>query len=194
MRDSGWKVVGGVVENDSTQRLVDWAGYLCEYASFMPPVPAGACEQVIGNNTVYDKRVLDRFREAAGGEVWDTFFHARLRAWGVQLRTEPALVACYRRDADYLELLRQRYWFSRTLAAMRAARWPYWRRIAFAFAMPMLPVLLLARISAAIFRKRRRRRELLLAAPLIAGLLTAGAIGEGIGALCGPGDSLLRVE
>ena len=194
VRGSGWEVVGGVVENDSTGRLVDWAGYLCEYASFMPPVAAGSSEQITGNNTVYDRRILDRFREAAGGEVWDTLFHARLRAAGVQLRSEPALVACYLRDAGYIELLAQRYWFSRSLAGMRTAGWPRWRRIAYALGTLLLPALLLERVSATVFRKRRRRRELLLAAPLIAILLTAGAIGEGVEALCGPGDSLLRVE
>jgi hypothetical protein len=40
---SGEDVVGGAVENAATDRLVDWAAFLCEYSHLLPPLPEGPC-------------------------------------------------------------------------------------------------------------------------------------------------------
>ena len=45
-------VVGGAIENAATERLVDWAAFLCEYSHCITPLPDGPSDWVPGNNVV----------------------------------------------------------------------------------------------------------------------------------------------
>jgi hypothetical protein len=88
----------------------------------------------------------------------------------------------------------QRYHYSRSFAGMRLQSAPLSRRLIYAGATPLLPPLLLWRMATTIQRKGRRKKEFILAVPVIGVFLLSWAWGEAIGALCGPGDSLARVE
>lgn len=190
---SGHEVVGGAVENAS-ERLLDSAVFLCEYAPFMPPLRRGPAQAIPGNNAVYDRRVLDRLGPGPEWEAWDSFLHARIRALGVTLWAEPELRVTQRKACRYGSFLRQRYHASRAFGGTRMRNAPVWRRLLYACATPLLPPLLMARLAAVVFRKRRHRMRLLKAAPVILTFLLSGAWGEGVGALLGPGDSLERLD
>jgi glycosyltransferase involved in cell wall biosynthesis len=191
-RRKGHQVIGGAVENGSVERVVDWAAFYCEYARFMPPLEGGEVEEVTGNNVAYDRAVLAGLGSLE--DSWEFFIHARLKERGVRFFCEPDLVVSHRKEFGFREFLSQRYHYSRSFAGMRLEGAPFWKRLAYAVATPLLPPVLFARIARAVGRRRGHGRRFLAAAPVLAAFLGSWAWGEAVGALAGPGDSLARVE
>jgi hypothetical protein len=191
---SGRAVFGGAIENGSTKRVVDWAVFLCEYAPFMPPLTRRPASGIPGNNTVYDRGVLERLAGALEAGAWDGALHEKIRALGVALWAEPSLRATLQKEYRYASFLALRYHAGRALAAARMAAAPRWKRVAYASATPLLPWLLLARLVTVVARKRRHGTRFVVAAPMIFTFLVSGAWGEAVGALAGAGDSLERLE
>lgn len=191
---AGHQAVGGPVENGSTERVVDWAVFFCEYARFMTPVPRGVVPEIPGNNSAYDRRVLDRLGPELGAEVWESFLHAKLRAHGVAFYCDPEMIVYHKKSFGFGYFLSQRYHYSRSFAGMRMDGAPWWRRAGYAGATALLPGLLLGRIATVVIRKGGHGRQFLLSLPSLCTFLVSWAIGEGIGALFGPGQSLRRVE
>ena len=189
---AGAAAVGGAVENGSVDRTVDWAAFFCEYARFMPPVPRGVVGEITGNNSVYARAVLDRVGPEA--ELWETFLHARLRALGVPLLSDPDLAVTHKKSFGYVQFLGQRYHYSRSYAAMRLRGAPAWKRAAYACATPLLPPLLIGRIGLTVARKRRHGAPFLRSLPVLATFVVSWAVGEAMGAVLGPGRSLEKVE
>jgi glycosyltransferase involved in cell wall biosynthesis len=190
---AGRRIVGGAVANGATRRLVDWAVFFCEYAGSMPPLPAGRVADTPGNNTAYDRELLGRLAPEIGAEIWESFLHRRLRELGVQFYLDAGMEICHKKEFGYRYFLSQRYHYSRSFAGMRLAEAPPWKRVIYAASTGLLPGVLLARIGRAVWRKGRRG-TFLLTLPVLVTFLITWAWGEAVGALCGPGDSLARVE
>ncbi|CAN5392890.1 hypothetical protein BH20VER3_BH20VER3_19510 [soil metagenome] len=191
---AGHQAIGSGVENGSTERIIDWAVFFCEYSRFMPPVQAGVVSEIPGNCAVYDRRVLERFEPELREEVWESFLHKRLKEEGVAFFCDPAMTVSHKKEFGFGYFLSQRYHYSRSFAAMRLPAAPAARRFLYACATPALPFLLWLRMALTLLRKQRRGKEFLLATPMIAAFLISWAWGEAVGALLGPGDSLARVD
>lgn len=191
---AGHRAIGGAVENASIERIIDWAVFFCEYARFMPPVPRGLVSEITGNNSAYDRRLLDRLGNGLQAEVWESFLHARLRELGASFYSEPEMLVFHQKEFGFRYFLSQRYHYSRSFAGMRVREWPWWKRLAYACATPLLPPLLLARMIRTVYKKRRNWREFDLALPHMVTFLVSWGWGEAVGALLGPGASLERVE
>lgn len=194
VRQAGHKVMSGGVENGAVDRIVDWAVFFCEYARFMPPMPRGIVDEIAGNSAAYSRDSLDRVGPEVREELWEPFLHARLRELDVPFYCDPDLTVVHKKEFGFGYFLSQRYHYSRSFAGMRLRAAPIWKKIAYAAATPLLPILLLARIAKTIWRKGRHRLTFILATPVISIFLISWAWGEAIGALFGPGKSLARVE
>lgn len=192
--EAGALAVGGPVENGCVERTVDWAAFFCEYARFMPPVPRGVVREITGNNSAYDRAALERLGPEARAEVWESFLHERLRAQGVLFHSDPDLAVTHKKSFGFVHFLAQRYHYSRSFAGTRLHGAPWWKRLGYACATPLLPPLLLGRTTLTVARKRRHGARFLQAAPVLATFLVSWAVGEAVGALMGPGRSLERVE
>ena len=193
-QQAGALAVGGAVENGSVLRSVDWAAFFCEYARFMPPVPRGVVPGITGNNSVYDRGLLERLGPAARAEVWESFLHQRIRALGVPFHSDPDLIVIHKKSFGYVEFLTQRYHYSRSFAGARLQGAPWWKRLGYACATPLLPPVLMGRIAGAVAGKRRHVGRFVGSSPVLATFLVSWAWGEAVGALLGPGRSLERVE
>ena len=192
--EAGVEALGGAVENGSTERLVDWAVFFCEYARFMPPVARGVVPEITGNNSVYHRRVLERLGEALDEEVWESFLHQKLHEAGVEFHCDPDLLVSHKKEFGFGYFLSQRYHYSRSFAGMRMERARWWMRLAYAVSTPALPPLLAYRIGRTVWGKGRHRGTLLRTIPVLGIFLLMWAWGEAVGALLGPGDSLEKVE
>lgn len=192
--EAGHEAVGGPVENGCTERTVDWAVFFCEYARFMGPAPRGVVDEIAGNNGAYSRRVLDRLGPELGAEVWESFLHARMRELGVAFHSEPEMLVSHKKSFGFGYFLSQRYHYSRSFAGMRLRGAPWWKRLGYAGAATLLPGLLLGRIAAVVLRKGRHLGPFLRGLPSLGVFLVGWAVGEGVGALLGPGRSLQRVE
>lgn len=190
---AGHRAVGGAVENGSRERLVDWAVFFCEYARFMPPLTRGGVPEITGNNSVYEREVLEQLGPELEDEVWESFIHQRIRELGVEFYCDPDLLVSHKKEFGFLYFISQRYHYSRSFAGMRLANAPWWKRLAYAAATPALPPLLALRIGRTVWKKGHQK-TLIKTAPILGIFLMIWAWGEAIGALRGPGNSLAQVE
>jgi hypothetical protein len=186
-------VVGGAVENAATGKLVDWAAFLCEYSHCLPPLPEGRAEWLTGNNVVYPRSLLARYRGVVAEGKWENHLHDALRRDGIPLVCRPEIVVGHKKHYTLAEYLSQRYLYARSYAGARVAGASLPKRLAYAAAALALPPLLFYRTLSRIVSKRRHRAELLRSIPLLALFVCSWAVGEVVGYAAGPGDSLSKV-
>lgn len=187
------QVVGGSVENAATERVVDWAAFLCEYSHCMLPLPAGEAEWLTGNNVIYPRALLARYTELLSAGGWENQLHDALRRDGVRLERRPDIRVGHKKHYTVGEYLSQRYLYARSYAGARVAGAPVARRVAYGAAALALPPLLFYRTVSRVMATRRHRAELVRSLPLLALFVTSWAVGEVIGYWAGPGDSLAKV-
>jgi glycosyltransferase involved in cell wall biosynthesis len=187
------QVVGGSVENAATERLVDWAAFLCEYSHCIMPLPAGKAEWLTGNNVIYPRALLARYADVIAKGGWENQLHDAMRRDGVPLECRPEIRVGHKKHYTVSEYLSQRYLYARSYAGARVAGAPFVRRATYGAAAFALPPLLFYRTVSRILSKRRHRTELVRSLPLLALFVTSWALGEVVGYWAGPGDSLAKV-
>ncbi|MEZ4414463.1 MAG: glycosyltransferase [Gemmatimonadota bacterium] len=188
------RVVGGAVANAASERWVDEAAFLCEYSHLLPPIPAGVVDGITGNNTVYDRALLEKHHDVTHAGLWENHLHDAIRADGVDLVCHPDIVVGHKMHYTVGLYLSQRYLYSRSYAGARAAASPFPKRMALALASFALPPLLLMRIVRRCLDKGVDRGVLLRSLPLLALFVGGWAWGEVVGSLLGPGDALSRIR
>jgi hypothetical protein len=187
------RVVGGGVRNAATSRLVDWAAFLCEYSHLLPPLEGGEVTWLTGNNTVYDRALLEQHRTALEAGRWENHLHDVLRKDGIALVCRPEIVVDHKKHYSIGEYLSQRYLYARSYAGARVAESVRWRRIAYGAAAFLLPPIVLWRSLTRARAKRVDRHIVTRTAPLIALFALAWGAGEVVGYWFGPGDALRKV-
>jgi hypothetical protein len=190
---NGDRVVAGSVENAATDTLLDWAAFLCEYSHCLPPMQAGPVDWLTGNNVVYPKALLNRYRSAVEQGHWENYLHDALRRDGVPLICHPEIVVGHKKHYTFGEYLSQRYLYARSYAGARLAGASSAARVAYGVAAFALPPVLFYRTVSRILRKGRHRGLLLQSLPLLGVFVLAWGWGEVVGYWRGPGDSLSRV-
>jgi GT2 family glycosyltransferase len=191
---AGYAVVGGGVENGSCSRLVDWAVFLCEYSSFMPPIEAGEVDFLAGNNVSYSRAAIARVDENVRNDFWEYFLQAELKQQGVKFLSVPAVEIIHKKEFGFFYFLAQRFHYSRSFAAMRRKRSTFPRQLMYLAYLPLSVFHLTWRIITNVRRKRKHQRELLLSFPFLAMFMCSYAFGELVGQLFGSGNSLAKVE
>jgi glycosyltransferase involved in cell wall biosynthesis len=188
------RVVGGSVENAATERLSDWAAFLCEYSHCMNPLPSGPAVWLTGNNVVYPRALLEEFRDVIAEGAWENRLHDAMREAGVALICRPEIVVGHKKHFSVGAYLGQRYLYARSYAGARVQGRLLGARLAYAAAAVALPPLLLWRTVSRVVSKRRHIGHLVRSLPLLALFVCAWAAGEVVGYARGAGDSLSRVR
>ena len=186
-------VVGGAIENAATERLVDWAAFLCEYSHCITPLPDGPSDWLPGNNVIYPRSLLARYRTVLGGGRWENQLHDAMRRDGIALIFRPRISVGHKKHYTVGEYVSQRYLYARSYAGARVAGAPRAKRLAYGAAALALPPLLFYRTVSRVLSKRRHRAELVRSLPLLAVFVVSWALGEMVGYVAGPGDSLAKV-
>ncbi len=189
---SGAQVVGGAVANAATERLVDWAAFLCEYSQGLRP-PDGPSEWITGNNTTYRRALLEQYQREWTAGRWEQHLHDALRRDGVVLWSRPDIVVGHKMHYSVGSYLHQRYLYSRAYAGMRAEGVGLGRRALMGGISFALPPVLFSRIVSRVWTSGHHRSELLLSLPLQLLFTVAWAAGEIVGWWAGPSDALRRV-
>jgi GT2 family glycosyltransferase len=186
-------VVGGAVDNAATERLVDWAAFLCEYSHCLPPLPAGPAEWLTGNNVVYRRDLLQRYRAVIEAGKWENYLHDAFKRDGVPLVCRPDIVVGHKKHYTVGEYLSQRYLYARSYAGERVKEAPRARRFAYGLAAFALPPLLMWRTVSRVLKKGRYRAHLVRSLPLLTLFVGSWSLGEVVGYWAGPSDSLAKV-
>lgn len=188
-------VIAGCVENGVTERALDWATFLCEYAAFSPPIAEGFGHALAGMNVMYRRSVLaDCPPELLTQGFWETTVHPWLAARGDPLLASNRVRILHCKRFSWRLFAQQRYVYSRYYAGIRFARsgWPV--RLAAALATPLLPALLTWRLLKASKAKPSLAAHAQKALPHLFGFFVIWALGEAVGYLAGPGQALEAIE
>ncbi|MGH9947871.1 MAG: glycosyltransferase family 2 protein [Pyrinomonadaceae bacterium] len=192
--DSGYEVVGGAVENGCTSRLIDWSVFLCEYSGFMPPIPVGEVEFLAGNNVSYGRSQIEQIDDSIKNDFWEYFLQLELRKKNIKFCSFPSIVVFHKKEFGFFYFLSQRFYYSRSFAAMRRKKSTLLQMVFYLAYTPILPFHLMWRIVKNVVEKKRNRKELVLSLPFLAIFMCSYAVGEFTGLLFGSGNSLLKVE
>ena len=191
-RETG-AVVGGSIDNAARSSVVDWAAFLCEYSHCITPLPAGPTSSLPGNNVVYDRALLSRYRDTIAAGKWENYLHDALHRDGVPMVLRPEIGVGHKKHYTVGEYLSQRFLYARSYAGERVKGMPLAKRFAYGAAAFALPPLLMYRTIARVLAKRRYRAQLLLSIPLLVLFIISWTAGEVVGYWTGPADSLSRV-
>jgi glycosyltransferase involved in cell wall biosynthesis len=189
---AGAQVVGGSVDNAARERIVDWAGFLCEYSHCLAPT-AGSAEWLTGNNVTYQRSLLERFQKVVSQDRWEDCLHNAMRGAGVRLESRPEIQVGHKKHYTIREYLYQRYLYARSYAGSKVEQSGNFQKLAYGLAAFALPPLLFYRTVTRVFRARRYRQELFRSLPLVGLFVMSWAVGEIVGYWRGPGDALRKV-
>jgi hypothetical protein len=191
-----WAAVGPVVANANPRSAVSWADFLPGYGPWLDPTPSGAVSYLPGHNSSYKRDLL----LGLGADLdpmlnAESVLHWELRARGHRLYLESEAKTRHFNFSRLSVYLRATFLHARTFAAERArgGRWGPLRRLAYAGAWPLIPLVRVRRV----FRDLRRAREhgvFPRVLPPVALGLTVSALGEATGYLLGPGDAPEKVS
>lgn len=190
----GFEVAGGPIENAATGRLLDWATFLCEYAACLPPLPEGDATWLPGNNIVYARTLLERYRPVTAEGKWENRLHDQLRADGVRLERRASLLVGHKKHFGFFEYLSQRFLYSRSYAGARVAGAALPKRAAIGVAALALPAVMFLRIEQSLLAKGVPKARLLATMPFIAVFTMSWGLGEVVGYWFGAGTALQRVR
>jgi glycosyltransferase involved in cell wall biosynthesis len=186
--------VRGVVEDANYERLIDWAVYFTEYNAYMPPLERGITDDVCAANCVYRRDLLIKHLPVKGSGYWEAGLNQTLLASGERFVSEPDLVVYHNGPFGFAYYLRQRYLFSRAFAGARRASVSTGFRLAYLLLAPLLIPLLWGRTAARVYRKRYRVGKFIQVLPHLVPITAIYVLGEWVGFLTGPGDSLSQIE
>jgi hypothetical protein len=191
-RDTG-AVVGGSIDNAARSSVVDWAAFLCEYSHCITPLPSGPTSGLPGNNVIYGRALLERYRDTIAAGKWENYLHDAMHRDGVPMLLLPEIGVGHKKHYTVGEYLSQRFLYARSYAGERVKGMPLSKRLAYGAAAFALPPLLMYRTVARVLAKRRYRMQLLLSIPLLVLFIASWTAGEIVGYWFGPADSLSRV-
>ena len=191
-RETG-AVVGGSIDNAARSSVVDWAAFLCEYSHCITPLPAGPTTALPGNNVIYDRALLERYRDTIAAGKWENHLHDAMHRDGVPMVLRPEIGVGHKKHYTVGEYLSQRFLYARSYAGERVKGMPLAKRLSYGAAAFALPPLLMYRTVTRVLAKRRYRMQLLLSIPLLVLFIASWTAGEIVGYWMGPADSLSRV-
>lgn len=191
----GHDVVGGAIDNAATETLMDWAAFLCEYSSALPPLPAGPSDWLPGNNVIYRTEVLRRFQTVLDEGKWENRLHDAMREDGITLMMYPEIIVGHKMHYTFRLYMSQRYLYSRSYAGMRGQGMSKIKRLILgAAAAGAVPPMMFIRTVQRITLKKQHQRQLIKSLPLLVPFCLSWGAGEAMGFWFGPGDALSRVR
>lgn len=178
--------IGGSIANASTESLVGWASYFCEFSDWAPGRPAGPRKDIAGANMSYKREVFARFGNFITGTYCsDSEFHWRLGAAGCRLHFEPTIRIFHRSLTSFSRFLRHEFDHGRSFARVRVAARHFSpaRRVAYALLFFLIAAKLFSQTAARSLSNRSYRRHFIVSSPLtLLGVLFWSA-GEAVGYL-----------
>lgn len=176
--EAPYPAIGGAIENDQAAGLVTWAVYFCRYSSYMLPFVERTIEDFAGDNASYKRWALERCREARRNGFWESFVHAEMRREGLELLVSPSIVVYHQKSFTFAGFMKQRFWHGRQFGGERSLKISGAKRAIYILLSPLLPLLLLSRITRRVFSRRKQVREYLLSLPILMLFLLSWSAGE----------------
>jgi glycosyltransferase involved in cell wall biosynthesis len=185
-----WAAVGPAIRNANPENTVSWADLYIAYSRWLHPAEGGPAEHLPGHNSSYKRDILlsygadlDSMMEA------ESVLHWNLRAKGFQLCLEPSAIIAHTNFSLLTSWVPVQFHCGRQFAASRAQneRWSWLRRIFYACASPLIPLVRLRYILRDLQPPARRLMPLWSVLPALLLGLALDGLGQGLGYVLGPG-------
>lgn len=170
--------VGGAIEN-GIDRPLNWAVYFSDFGKYQNPIPNGESTFASDANVSYKRGALESIQH-----VWIDYFHETEVNWalnqnGEKISLSPyAIVYQHRKDLQFWHALEERYIWGRSYSMTRGKLLSTAKRLLYIFLSPILPGILVLRMTANILRKRRNVTSFIKALPITITLAIAWSLGE----------------
>jgi hypothetical protein len=188
-----WAVVVPGFVNANPESALSWAAFIRDYGLWVEGLPAGPLGTVPAYNIAVKRDALlaldGRLEEmVSNGEVLIQSLHAA----GHRACFHPAAAIEHANVSRPQAWLAQRFVTGRVLGASRARRWSPARRLLYLCAAPLIPAVILRRLSGSVRQVLRTRRVPAGTLAALALGATVSATGETVSYLFGGGADLVR--
>jgi hypothetical protein len=177
--------IGGAIENEVDHPL-NWGVYFCDFGKYQNPVSEGETTFASDANIAYKKSSLMTVHPIWQDSYHETEINWALRSRGEKIALSPRIVIYqHRTDLDFWGAMKERYIWGRSYAANRIKDIGNKKRILYLAITPVLPIILVFRMTLNVFRKGRILNKFLIALPLTILLEIFWSLGEFMGYLTG---------
>jgi len=184
---SDYPAVGGAIEPGPYTRGLDWGVFYCEFARFLLPF-SGCVAALPGNNVSYKSEALDI--ESIQQGFYEVFIHENWRKSGIELYAAEGMVTSNNNTWNLENCTSIPFHHGRAYAGQRFGSHYGAKRICYGLLAMILPIIKSVRTLRQVISRRRTELPLLKALPWIIIFHSCWSLGEFVGYLAGPGDSI----
>lgn len=175
--------VGGLFELDPRCSAVQKSIYLLRYLAFAPPQHSREVADIAADNAVYRRAEIMANSDLLKDGFWEPSFHRRFAADGLSLCIIPEMKVAYFGRELAADFARQRRAHGCEYGESRARGRPFPQRIIFLLMSPLIPVVILARVTRRACRKSTYLSALPVALPWLLWFVGSWSVGECAGYL-----------
>jgi len=185
--------IGGPILDNQYTSPKDWVVYFSEYHNYLPPWSAGERYLLNGENIAYNRQKLLKYQLSLSTGFWEVVVHPLLVLDG-KFRAVPKMIVRRTGPSNYLYYLKQRCLLSRAWGGTQREKVRPIKRLAYLVLAPVIPLLLLFRITHRVWQKRLLTSRYITALPFLVPVVCVYVLGEWLGYLLGVGTALQWVE
>ena len=185
--------IGGPILDNQYSSPKDWVVYFSEYHNYLPPWSAGERYLLNGANIAYSRQKLLKHQSILSTGYWEIVLHPLLAQDG-KFRSVPTMNVRHTGPFNYRYYLKQRFLLSRVWGGTQRQKVSLVKRLAYLVLAPVIPFLLIFRITQRVRQNGMLMSRYATALPLLVQVVCAYAIGEWLGYLLGVGNALQWVE
>jgi hypothetical protein len=177
-----WATVVPAITNANPNGPVSWAAYVSDYGRWGEGRAQGEIPEGLIYNAAYRRHVLLELGDGLEAAL-DTYSEAlwpSLRRHGHRAYFEPGAHISHLNVGRLGPYVHEKLLAGFILGSLRAARWPWWRRLLYILASPLIALVLVARLREPVRRIGRTQRLPLGTMPMIFAGAMLRALGEAV--------------
>jgi GT2 family glycosyltransferase len=173
--------VGGLIDPPTGYSLANWATYFLRYSSQFRFRGETRVADTAGDNVAYRTPALRGEESSFAHGFWEPEFHRALVRQGASLMLVPSVRVRQHRCFGVRGFCRQRYEHGQHYGQDRLRSRPSWHRFAAVALSPLIPIILLAKVSRNVLHRPALAPMFLLSSPVLALFVLSWAAGETMG-------------
>jgi hypothetical protein len=176
---------GGPLRLGGDASITDTAIFFLRYSAFLEGRPNTAVTEIAGDNAAYVRNSVPRDSWSREGGFWETDVNRALLRNGGTLQWRDDAVVEFAQSFGFASICRHRFAHGRLFGRARVGDRRE-SRARLVMAAPLVPVVLVGRISRRVRATSRERARFLTAVPLLVTIAACWAAGEAVGAIESP--------
>jgi hypothetical protein len=174
---------GGVIENQSDAKPVDWAIFFMRYINYAPPKLRIRTYDIAADNALYVRQSIMEHNDLLESGFWEPSFHTQFKNAGKSLQIEPELCVFHHNAYTGNQFFLQRFVHGKAFGSARASSQSIFKRLLLIVLSPILPIIFLRKIIKSVLQNGRYTSHLVSALPWLFLFIAGWGSGEAMGYL-----------